>query len=250
MRSPIGTGSARSRRTSGSRVGCRSRRRRRRRRRRSCRQSFSVVATQDADARAEVARLAAAGAWNLGQWDAFESYSKSLRKDTLETDFFCAVLDVNCGRAPAPAPASSMHSHPRLARLGEYLGEQSLPQPLRRGKSADRRGEDEVGLGADCAGGRELPPRVQGGGPGELSATFSAHDSAHISAMSDHRCSSCLSWRRSFCRRRSRRRCRWVCSSTCGGRGCAACRRMRRCRPQKSAARTSPHLVAEKASTW
>ena len=123
--------------------------------------------TQDADARAEVARLAAAGAWNLGQWDAFESYSKSLRKDTLETDFFCAVLDVNCGRAPVPAPASNMHSHPCLARLGEYLGEYPLPQPLRRGKSEDRRGEDEVGLGADCACGRELPPRVQGGGPGE-----------------------------------------------------------------------------------
>ena len=68
--------------------------------------------TQDADARAEVARLAAAGAWNLGQWDAFESYSKSLRKDTLETDFFCAVLDVNCGCAPVPARASNMHSLP------------------------------------------------------------------------------------------------------------------------------------------
>jgi FKBP12-rapamycin complex-associated protein len=45
--------------------------------------------------RAEVARLAAAGAWNLRLWGEMEHYCASMPADTVETSFFRAVLAVH-----------------------------------------------------------------------------------------------------------------------------------------------------------
>lgn len=55
--------------------------------------------------RAEVARLAVAGAWNLREWGEMERYCAALPKHSVESRFFRAILSIHCGEH---AQASSL----------------------------------------------------------------------------------------------------------------------------------------------
>jgi len=55
----------------------------------------------DAPSKAEVARLAAAGAWNLRNWQEMARYCASMPEDAVETSLFRAVLAVHTGAFPA-----------------------------------------------------------------------------------------------------------------------------------------------------
>ena len=55
----------------------------------------------DISSRAEVARLAAAAAWNLRKWDEMELYCASMPEDNAETSLFRAVLAVHTRRFSA-----------------------------------------------------------------------------------------------------------------------------------------------------
>ena len=48
--------------------------------------------------RAEAARLAAGGAWNLQQWGSMARYVAAMRPDTVETAFFKAVMATHDAR--------------------------------------------------------------------------------------------------------------------------------------------------------
>ena len=50
---------------------------------------------EDADLRAEVAKLAAAAAWNLRLWDEMEHYCTSIPKDEFHSNFFRAILSIH-----------------------------------------------------------------------------------------------------------------------------------------------------------
>jgi serine/threonine-protein kinase mTOR len=55
---------------------------------------------EDADMRAEVARLAAAAAWNLRLWGEMEHYCASIPKDSFDSNFFRAVLAIHSNSYP------------------------------------------------------------------------------------------------------------------------------------------------------
>jgi len=62
---------------------------------RLARQKWRCNQLQDIEMRAEVARLAAAAAWNLRLWDEMELYCSSIPKDTFYSNFFRAVLAIH-----------------------------------------------------------------------------------------------------------------------------------------------------------
>jgi len=142
------------------------------------REEWSSNRMQAADARAEVARLAAAAAWNLRQWEEMAFYSEFMRKDTVETDFLCAVLSVH-----------SNHFEAAQARID----------------AARRRLDSEltalVGESYHRAYRAIIQARLQRGTP-------LMHTRPRPRARGHRRCSSWRSSRRSFCTRRSRQRCR------------------------------------------
>ncbi|KAL1495778.1 hypothetical protein AB1Y20_016640 [Prymnesium parvum] len=59
------------------------------------RDKWQSAQLEDAEMRAEVARLAAAGAWNLRLWDEMELYCASIPNDSVESCFFRALLSIH-----------------------------------------------------------------------------------------------------------------------------------------------------------